>query len=206
MAGTVPGTATRRRAARSTPSSASRRIHRQRARRPAARRRTSTATSCLPTASSSSGRRVPRPSSPWVEDDTGGASRRRPFFLQRDMDTQHLTRTHILMPALAVALLVPAVLRPPETYAWSGAVCAILLAAAGWLAWRSADGAPRLPAWTAGLLPLAFASLLLSSCRARAFDEAGLVTTVVLAGILGKVIASDRRGREVVAGVLVALG
>ncbi len=122
------------------------------------------------------------------------------------MDTQHLTRTHILMPALAVALLVPAVLRPPETYAWSGAVCAILLAAAGWLAWRSADGAPLLPAWTAGLLPLAFASLLLSSCRARAFDEAGLVSTVVLAAILGKGIASDRRGREVVAGVLVALG
>ena len=122
------------------------------------------------------------------------------------MDTQHLTRTHILMPALAVALLVPAVLRPPETYAWSGAVCAILLAAAGWLAWRSADGGPPLPAWTAGLLPLAGASLLLSSCRARAFDEAGLVATVVLAAILGQAIASDRRGREVVAGVLVALG
>ena len=122
------------------------------------------------------------------------------------MDAQHLTRTHILMPALAVALLVPAVLRPPETYAWSGAVCAILLAAAGWLAWCSADGGPPLPAWTAGLLPLAFASLLLSSCRARAFDEAGLVATVVLAAILGQAIASDRRGREVVAGVLVALG
>jgi hypothetical protein len=122
------------------------------------------------------------------------------------MDAQRLTRTRILLRALAVALLVPAVLRPPETYAWSGAVCAILLASAGWLAWRSADGAPLLPAWTAGLLPLAGASLLLSSCRARAFDEAGLVSTVVLAAILGKAIASDRRGREVVAGVLMALG
>ncbi len=122
------------------------------------------------------------------------------------MDAQRLTRTRILLRALAAALLVLAVLRPPETYAWSGAACAILLAAAGWLAWLSAEGAPLLPAWTVGLLPVAVATLALSSCRARAFDEAGLASTLVLAALLGKAIASDRRGREVVAGVLVVLG
>ena len=41
------------------------------------------------------------------------------------MDAQRLTRARILLRALAAALLVLAVLRPPETYAWSGAVCAI---------------------------------------------------------------------------------
>jgi O-antigen ligase/polysaccharide polymerase Wzy-like membrane protein len=122
------------------------------------------------------------------------------------MDAGRLTRTRILLRALAAALLAAAVLRPPETYAWSGAVCAMLLAAAGWLAWRAAEGAPLLPAWTAGLLPLAVATLLLSSCRARAFDEAGLASTLLLAAILGRAIASDRRGREIVARVLVALG
>jgi len=121
-------------------------------------------------------------------------------------DAGGLTRDRLLLRALACALLALAVLRPPETYAWSGAACSVLLAAAGCLAWlRSAD-LPLLPAWTAGLLPLTLVAVTAASCRARAFDEAGVALTLILAAILGRALAQDTSGRDTVAGILVALG
>jgi hypothetical protein len=112
----------------------------------------------------------------------------------------------LLLRALAAALLVLAVLRPPETYAWSGATCAVLLAAAATVASVVSTPAGLLPAWTAWYLPLAAGTLGLAACRARAVDEAALAAGLVLAAFLGGAIASDRSGREVVARVLVALG
>src|SRR5262249_48363774 len=108
--------------------------------------------------------------------------------------------------ALAAALLVLAVLRPPETYAWSGAVCAVLLAAAVFLARLASGGARVLPGWAAWLLPLAGAWLFLASCRARAFDEAALAAGLVLAAFLGSVIGSEPGGRDLVSRLLVVLG
>jgi hypothetical protein len=108
--------------------------------------------------------------------------------------------------ALACAILALAVLRPPETYSWSGAACHVLLAAAGCIVWLRAGSLPPLPSWSWGLLPLAFASLVVASCRARALDEAGAVLTLILAGFLGRELATTRPTRERVAGLFAALG
>jgi O-antigen ligase len=121
------------------------------------------------------------------------------------MDRDDLNGKRVLARALAAALLILAVLRPPEIYAWSGAACAILLAAAGGLAWLATPGSSLLPTWTAGLLPFAAAAVALSSCRARALDETRLVVCLLLAGILGRSIASDRRARDLVAGLITVL-
>jgi O-Antigen ligase len=108
--------------------------------------------------------------------------------------------------ALVCAILTLAVLRPPETYAWSGAACSVLLAAAGCLLMLGPGCVPALPAWTAGLLPLAFASLVLASCRARALDEAAAALALILAAFLGRELAAERRARDLLAGLLAALG
>jgi len=121
-------------------------------------------------------------------------------------DAGRLNRDRLLLRALACALLALAVLRPPETYAWSEGVCRVLLAAAGCLAWLRAEGLPLLPAWTAGLIPLALAAVATASCRARALDEAGAALTLILAVLLGRALAPDRRARDMVAGLFVALG
>jgi hypothetical protein len=121
-------------------------------------------------------------------------------------DAAGLTRDRLLLRALACALLALAVLRPPETYAWSGAVCSVLLAAAGCLAWLGAEGPPLPPAWTAGLLPLALVAVTAASCRARAFDEAGAALTLILAALLGRALARDTSGRDTVARILAVLG
>src|SRR3989442_57754 len=121
-------------------------------------------------------------------------------------DTGRLIRDRILLRALACTLLALAVLRPPETYAWSVGVCRILLVAAGCLAWLRAEGLPLLPAWTAGLIPLALAAVATASWRARALDEAGAALTLILAVLLGRALAPDRRARDMVAGLFVALG
>src|SRR2546423_525201 len=47
------------------------------------------------------------------------------------MDARLLSHARLLLRAVAVALLVLAVLRPPETYAWSRAACAMILGPAG---------------------------------------------------------------------------
>src|SRR5207249_3726088 len=121
-------------------------------------------------------------------------------------DASRLTRDRLLLRALACALVAVAVLRPPETYAWSAAVCGALLAAAGCLAWVFAGGSLLLPAWTAGLLPLVLAAIAAASCRARAVDEAGGALALVLAALLGRALVADGRARHVIADVLVALG
>ncbi len=121
-------------------------------------------------------------------------------------DGEHPTRSRLLLRALTTALMALAVLQPPETYAWSGAACKVLLAAAAGCVWLRAEGAPLLPAWTAGLLPLALAAVALSSCRSRALDEASEALALILAALLGRALASDSKGRAGAAGLLVALG
>src|SRR3989442_9227450 len=116
-------------------------------------------------------------------------------------DTGRLNRNRLLLRALACALLALAVLRPPETYAWSEGACRVLLAAAGCLAWLRADGLSLLPAWTAGLLPLALAAVATASCRARALDAAGAALTLLLPPLPGKAPAPHRRARGIVAGL-----
>src|SRR5262245_30342421 len=107
--------------------------------------------------------------------------------------------------ALGCAILALAVLRPPETYAWSAAACHVLLAAAGCLLVLGSGCLRPLPAWTVGLLPLASSSLALASCRARALDEAAAALTLILAAFLGRALA-ERRARDLLAGLLAALG
>ena len=121
-------------------------------------------------------------------------------------DASWPARDRLLPMALASAILALAVLRPPETYAWSGAACSVLLAAAGCLLMCGPGCLPPLPAWAAGLLPLAIASLALASCRARALDEAAAALTLILAALLGRGLATERRARDLLAGLLAALG
>src|SRR3989442_11636580 len=121
-------------------------------------------------------------------------------------DTGRLNRNRLLLRALACALLALAVLRPPETYAWWEGACRVVLAAAGCLAWLRADGLSLLPAWTAGLLPLALAAVATASCRARALDEAGAALTLIPPVLLGRALAPDRRARDMGAGPFLGLG
>ena len=115
-------------------------------------------------------------------------------------------RERPLPVALGFAILALAVLRPPETYAWSVAACHVLLAAAGCLLVLAPGGPRSLPAWKAGLLALASASLAQASCRARALDEAAAALTLILAAFLGRDLATERRARDLLAGLLAALG
>jgi len=110
------------------------------------------------------------------------------------------------MAGAACALVILAVILPPEIEPWSRSACQVLGAAAGLAALAMPGGASLLPAWSLWFLPFAAASVLWTACRQMALDEAADAALLIAAGLLGRRVGGDERGRGAVATVFVALG
>jgi len=110
------------------------------------------------------------------------------------------------MAGAACALAIVAVILPPEIEPWSRAACQVIGAAAALAALSLPGGASLVPAWSLSFLPFAAASVLSAACRQMALDEAADAALLVAAGLLGRRVGGDERGRGSVATVFVALG
>ena len=107
---------------------------------------------------------------------------------------------------LATALMIVAVLWPPELHPWSGAVCAVMAAAGLWSVAAAPGaglgGAIRL----AGFAPFALVALRGAANRAAAIDEAALIVLLLLAALCGRSAGHDAGDREALLRLLVVLG
>lgn len=115
------------------------------------------------------------------------------------------TAARVVLPLAAGLFVSLAVLAPPEIRPWSGAAVTALLGVAAVLAF-AAPGGPPAPAWLG--LPVALGALpvLAASCRAHALDEAVHILSLLLAGIIGRALARDERGRGALLRLLAGLG
>jgi O-antigen ligase len=116
-------------------------------------------------------------------------------------------RSAALLPALAAAAMVIAVVRPPELFPLAGLLVQMLAAAA--LVLLAAEG-PLVPpdAARAGLilLPLAVAAVLSAAGRARAVDEAAWIATFVIILLTGSAAGTSPALRRLVPVLLSVLG
>jgi O-antigen ligase len=105
---------------------------------------------------------------------------------------------------LAAAMLMTAVLRPPELHAWSGAMVACLAAGALWL-FSATPGIGRGGAAWLWFAPFALVALRGAANRSAANDEAALVIVLLLVAACGRSAAADSGDREAILRLLVVL-